>query len=315
MVRFLDINKINERFGKYINSKNKNCLKINIYISDDKFVDVKKVTPNICYTRFDEIYDNFEVLKIKYGNQYKFVPISINGNICYISSYMVDIDKKLYYAIFFFVYTRFHVHKFLVQHSSVLFKRCTKGFHYSLMLPETFEEYFAQFTSKTRYNLKRSQKILYSSYRCEIKHLNQTDLDLGFFNKFVLMAGSTKDELHITAETLLKNTSDALVLYSEDKMISAVLYNRLNNSDDVACISMAYDKSYSEYGVGKILYYQFIKNMILQGVKRVFMGGGDYGYKKNSHAEETKTCCGVVSLSRYERFIYKIFGIFLRKKD
>jgi hypothetical protein len=225
---------------------------------------------------------------------------------------MVDIDKRLYRAIFYFVYTHFRAYKFHVQHSRVLFKECKNTHHYLLKCPDSYQEYLSQFTAKSRYNLKRSKKLLYEKYECEIKYLNEKDITADFISDFFVMAQSTKEEMNITKEQLMKYTSGAMVLCANKKMISAVLWNRLDNSDDVACISMAYDKDYAEDGPGKILYYEFIAEMISRRVKNIFMGGGDYGYKKNSHAQEKETCNGVVKIGFLTRVCMRFLEFFIK---
>ena len=46
---------------------------------------------------------------------------------------------------------------------------------------------------------------------------------------------------------------------------------------------------FAKYGLGVMLYYHSIKNLIERGIKRVYLGGGHYDYKKNSKAKITST--------------------------
>ncbi len=282
---------------------------------EPNLANITAVNPNMYYTRLDLIYKNVYVLKTTSTKDViQYIPIAFENDHCSISSYMVDISKDLYNAIFAFVYTHWGVDKFHMQHCSVPFKGLKQTRHYLLQLPNTYQEYLGQFTSKSRNNLRREKLSLEQMFNCKYVHLSSHDLNSDFFECFIQQAAQTKQEMHITAQQLQKMTTDALVLMANGKPISIVLYNKIEGSTDVACISMSYDPAYKAYGPGKILYYHFIKNMTEQNMKRIYMGGGDYGYKKNSHAEETITYNGCTKLSTAQKILFSAKHLMKKKK-
>ena len=72
--------------------------------------------------------------------------------------------------------------------------------------------------------------------------------------------------------------------------------------------NLAYDINYSSYHIGNLVYYHGIEKLIERGFKRIYLGGGDYDYKRNSKAIQSLTKSGNISPEN-SSLLKKIFEI------
>ena len=76
---------------------------------------------------------------------------------------------------------------------------------------------------------------------------------------------------------------------------------------------MAYDVNYIKYGIGTILYYHSIEQLMARGIRNIYLGGGEYAYKQNCHARRDETYIGEFKdmnyINQVNRFLSHIFSI------
>jgi len=164
--------------------------------------------------------------------------------------------------------------------------------HYRATSPESIDDFFKRMGNKSRYNIKRSIRILESSfqkveYKCyssinDIEKLSkdleliasktyQRGLDAGF-----ILNDEFYDRLNITSK---KNMLRTYVLYINDVPVSYWL--AFKNDDILSLHSTGYDPTYSNYEIGTALLIHLIKDTAKdKQVKYIDFGWGDALYKR-----------------------------------
>lgn len=292
---------------------------IRLVDEDSKFDKVKLVEPNIKHNRCDIRYGkDFKLLEITYENKIKYISYYIDISTAILGVYMVEIPKYVFEQVIKFINYNHKICHFHFIQSLNSIKGTKKNMHWILNLPETWQEYENQFSSKHRYNRRYYKRKLEEKYHCEWKYLSRPEIDEKIIEKFFELKIAKKKEC---ASADLKNPeeylssdfnkiTDAYVLEIDGELKSIVLYSIID--DKVAyCHNMAYDMAFSKYNIGNELYYFSIKDLIKKGIKKIYLGGGNYAYKKNSKAIKNITYNGNIFILN---FWQKLFSIFYEKK-
>ena len=287
-------------------------LKINIKLVDEKekFEKIKLVKPNIIFNRADIKFEgNFELLEIEYKSEFRYVAIHINPNCCYLGVYMMDIDKKVFDSIVAFIHKKFRISRFYILQSHNGNRQVKKTIHSLLELPDTQEEFDSRFSSKTRYNRKRELKKLLDKYNCVFKHYNKSEITEDLYKQFLELkrvkyenAYSNNSPKEMFSDSY--HITDIYTLEINNKIEAFNLYSMIDN-EEIYIVNLSNNLEYSKYGIGIMLFYYAIYDFIKRGVKRIYLGGGHYDYKKNSKSIVTNTFEGYFE---YYSFLEKLFS-------
>lgn len=294
-------------------------IKIELIEDNSKFEKVKLVEPNIKHNRCDIRYGkDFELIEIRYEDKIKYISFYCNGRTAFLGLYMVEIPQYVFNRIIEFLKNDRKISHIHFINSLNYIKGAKKKMHWLLELPENWEDYLKQFSSKHRYNLRYYKKKLEQIYNCEWKYypkheINKKMIEAFFDFKIAKEKGEAYSDL-VNAESYLESDfnkiTDAYVLYINNEIKSIVLYSIIDEQT-AYCHNMAYDVKFSKYNIGNELYYYSIKDLIQRGIQKIYLGGGDYEYKKNSKAIKSVTYNGNIFLLN---FWQKIFSVFCEKK-
>ena len=295
-----------------------NKVKISIVPLEQKYEKVKLVQPNIIYNRFDIKYNNeFEVLEVKYKNKIQYISIHLHDNKeCYVGIYMTELEQCVFDAIISYVkkiykkkIKNIHITQSLIKNNQL-----TKKMHWLLDLPCSIEEYYKKFSSKSRYNIKRELKKLQEAFDIKFEYYNKNEIDNNIIKRFFEFKKETEDSVYYNTDkngidkmlSNFYNITDVYVI-KINGVIEAIIFYSITDNKDLYCENMAYNKKYASYNIGKVLYFYSIEKLIERKFKRLYLGGGDYSYKKQSKAIKSETMSGDISTSKI-KFLEKIFS-------
>ncbi len=180
-----------------------------------------------------------------------------------------------------------------------------------LYLPTDEKDLFEKLRSKHRYNLRRCRRLIEEKNgRLTIEHFEGTDID----NKIVEQYFEWKKVTHgrdyrlISDEYLLMyHVTDALLLSAGGKWIAVVFYCRVNET--VYLENLSYDMECEKYSPGSLVYMACVKMLVSKGYKILYLGGGNYSYKKHFNSVVNKAYSGRV----YTEKFYRLLNNYLEK--
>ena len=287
---------------------------IQILDNNEKYEGIKQVKPNIIFNRFDLIFkDDFECVKVMKDSETYYIPFHIKDNkCCIVGIYMTKIDYDVVEEVFKYIKKQRNFIYFQIRHALVNKNNKFNKVSWVLNLPDTFEEFMSVSTSRTRRNKKKQLRILQENFNCEFKHYANdeiTDSIREKYNEFKTQQLGTKARTIDTLEEFKTWANDIYTLELDGKIVALDL-NTIVDNQDVYGYSQTYDFNYRNYSVGNTLYYYTIENLINRGFKKIYLGGGDYSYKENCHAEKFETYTGEISLGfNFSYLLERLFSI------
>lgn len=284
---------------------------INIVDKSEKLNKIKLVTPNIIYNRFDLKYSgDFELLEIKYGKRRYYIPLKINNTSCKLGLYMTEIDKNVLNRVLHFLSCKYGIYKFNISKSFNYYNGMKSRLNWVLDLPETVEEYDAKFSSKSKYNRRYLFKKLKNLYDIKYEYYSENQITLELLKEFLDKKRINYPDIYpsdYTAEDFQREfaVTDVYTLVINGEIAAMILYSILNDYD-MYCVAITYDKKYSQFGIGTLLYYHSVNELIKRKYKRIYLGGGNDKYKENSQAKKYKIYNGSFE---YMSFFERLFSI------
>lgn len=289
----------------------KDKVEISIVDEKEKFEKVKLVEPNIIYNRFDIKYGgSFDVLKIVYNGTVQYISFHIDEKqYCFIGLYMTDIEQIVFDEMLKFLtkkfkkIRRFKVTQSLANHPEMENKVC-----WVLTVPESVDNYWAQFSSKTRNTRRRKLKNFLKDNDAEFVYYSREDLTKEIIERFFELKAVTKTDIYynITEEGVNKmlsdfyNITDVYAIKINGKLEAILLYS-ITDDKCVYYENVTYNKEYSHYGIGLILYYYGMERLIERGFNKFYLGGGEYCYKKECKAIKYNTHTGIIKVQRWHK--------------
>lgn len=299
-------------------------IKISIVKQKDKYEKAKLAKPNIIYNRFDIKYSgDFNVLKVTYKNTERYITFHISKkNACYIGIYMTELEQCVFDEIIKFLKMQypdidyFHITQGLIKNPALSDKMC-----WFIELPNTVEEYWAQFSSKTRSERRRKIRKLHEDYDVSFEHITKPDINEDLIKRFLEFKTETEENIcYKTDESGVKlllsdmyHITDACIIKINGKIEAIEMYS-ITSDEDVYFVNLAYNTDYS--GIGMMAYYYAIEQLIEGGYKRIYLGGGNYKYKRESKAVKFETMSGnIKNRQSFAKKILKCIYEFKKEKN
>lgn len=183
--------------------------------------------------------------------------------------------------------------------------QCTKRNHFRIYMPKTTMELEDRLSSKGKYNIRREKRIL--------------EKDFGRYTITEYEVGNAPDNVLNTYYELKKVTHHIDYdfppsEYMERHQVSHIYVLRLGSAEKVAAMilsceqcsivyleNLTYDTAYSRYSLGQILYDIYLMRLIEKGKTEIFLGGGDYDYKRRYASVEEETYNGTIFRSSFTK--------------
>ena len=298
--------------------------KIRIIKDKEKFNIIKNLPHNCIYNRFDLVFFNdFNLLEVIQGEKKFYIPYHIEKIFyCHLASFMLGMEDDTFNDVIAFMKKKYPLLTTIeIWHSLNPYKGLRQTNNCILYLPKTMEEYNKNFTSKTLYNRRYALSKLMKNFKIEFKHFERKDFTKELLETFLKFKNEGKiscgDQVYYSEDytRLLGSVyylTDIWALYINDAIAAVILYS-CTNGTDYWCENMAYNNEYRQYGIGNVLYYYSIEQIINRKGKLIILGGGQHDYKLNSKAQNIKTYTGYIDLCKSKLWKYALkilLGIF-----
>ncbi len=249
----------------------------------EKFEKIQLVEPNLMYNRPDWLgrYD-FQILQVvnKANNKRIYIPFLLVGGLCDVKTCMMEVEKSLLEAVMAFLSKKFRVFRFEfggVRQSLAPNFAPIEWCNYVLDLPDSYDEYLAQFSRKASYNRRREIRILNNDYRCEIKHLTKEEIPLDYVHQLIKRKseqfGGQNNHIITRAAPTYFCITDCWVMTLNEKIAAMIFYIIVPGSSEAWVVDTMYDPEYKKYSVGQVIIHHSIKDLINKKMTRIHWGG------------------------------------------
>ena len=244
-----------------------------------------KVVPNFIYNRCDLMQDGESYL-LKYMPKDIYIPLKIKKNEGVLCVWGMQLAYQEIKDVIDYVMGKFRE----IDRITVMRVCADKSYpdkyiknDFQIILPDSIEELDLRLSKKGRYNIKREKRIVENNFGgCQFVHIKSDEVDADTITQkfFELKKKNMGSDYGMTAKAYLKNwyVSDIYYLLFGEKIASVLM--SCEQCENVYLENITYDDELANYSPGQIAYDFYLKELIQDGKKSVFLLGGNYDYKK-----------------------------------
>lgn len=280
---------------------------------------VSEVSPNFIYNRFDLFNDRYELFKISFEEHTWYIETLTSGFCLEIGIWLMDIPKDTLNSFVNYLFetkSKIRVIKYRNGYSD-LGESIQKN-HFDIMLSDEEDDIENRLSSKSRYNLRREQRLLEE----EIGHYIMSSFSTNdsrnsqiVLNRYFELKKKTHNiDYEMSAEEYINyyHVSDCYTLQVEDEIQAIIL--SCEQCPIVYIENMTYNTDLSKYSTGKILYNEYLKCLCKKGFKQLYLAGGNLDYKKRYSSREVTVYDGEIYRDSISTIIVQLYGQIERVK-
>ncbi len=249
----------------------------------------------IC-NRYDLINKtNYLLLRHNHKKEDYYVQVSFDGSKAELGIWLAPITKGILDDVSRYIFRHYKEIK-TVEYGFGLIP-CGKASsvnHFRIELPDNVNALTSRMTQKSRYNLRRSKRLLseecgeiiFEEYKaCDVPiEIVETFLRLKEESHGFVFKGSPYDYIRS------HGISDIYVMRNSQKLLSVLL--SCEQCRIVYLENLSYDAEFAHFSPGQILYQYYLERLIEKGRDSLFLMGGNYEYKRRYGAiEDTVWFC------------------------
>jgi len=251
-----------------------------IEIINSSSFDYNNINPNFIYNRMDLFANLFVILHIKNSNKEFYIEVKIEKKEALLGSWMMEISRSELKEISTFIFKHYEyvsVISFFFTITEDNFK-LTK--HYHVCLPKTYNELLSREPSNGRYNIKRKNKVARDFGRLDLIEYDGS-IPQNIINQYFHLKKVTHNvDYSMPWEEYINKyhvTNAYVVFFGEE--IGAIMLS-CEQCPIVNLENFTFDTKFAKYSPGRIVYDMVLERLISKGKTIVYLGGGDYDYKK-----------------------------------
>lgn len=272
-------------------------------------------TDDLIYNRFDLIYTE-NVERYSYRLEDKEYFIDVHYETC---KAVLNVWGKRFPEIFF----NNTIEEIFRQHSEIYcieIKRARNDYKNLLNkcndihvpIPKTKEELLQRLRKKHRYTIKRIKRLIEEEYGELAVVLYKGSIPDEIVDQYFAWKQLTHGtDYHMLPKEYLKKyyVTDGMLLKAGDENIAILFFCQVNNT--VYLENFSYNAQMEKYSPGYLVYEMFLEELIQRKCTNLYLGGGEYEYKRRFGAEENVAYSGIV----YREEVFEALNEYFKKQN
>lgn len=248
-----------------------------------------RIEPDFIYNRVDLFCKNYIVLHVINEKCKYYLEVQLLEKYAILGAWMMTITENDFSDISQYIFNRYKRIEYVSFYNVISDKVFSQKRHYSISLPTTYESLEMRLSSKSRYNMKRMRKMAEREFgTVSLVELGKEKITEELVSLYFKMKQNVLN-IHYNlsySEYLVKfHVTNAYVLSYGDN-IAAILFT-CEQCSIVYLENLAYNMALAKYSPGMMAYDMMLKMLIEKGKRSLYLGGGDYNYKRKYSSVET----------------------------
>lgn len=179
-------------------------------------------------------------------------------------------------------------------------------------IPESEEQLLQRLRAKHRYTIKRIKRLLEEEYGKLEMTLYKSDIPDRIVEQYFIWKQTTHGmDYHMLPKEYLQKyyVTDGMLLKAGGKNIGVLFFCQVNST--IYLENFSYNTEMEKFSPGYIIYEMFLEELIKRKCTYLYLGGGEYAYKKRFGAEESIAYSGVI----YRKEVFGDLNTYFEKQD
>lgn len=259
---------------------------------------VKFEADNIIYNRFDLIYSkNVESFSYEYEDKMYIIDAYYENSRAVINIWGKQLPSSVFENIVADIFEHHSEIRCIdIKRTISNYKQLLNEYNdIRIPLPETVEQLLQRVRGKHRSTIKRIKRILEEEYGTLEMIMYKSDIPDEIVNQYFLWKQITHGtDYHMLPKEYLRNyhVTDAILLKAGMNGVAILFFCQVENI--VYLENLSYNIELEKFSPGYLVYVMFLEELIYRKCSSLYLGGGEYMYKKRFGAEESITYSGTI---------------------
>ncbi|WP_455664223.1 GNAT family N-acetyltransferase [Phocaeicola sp.] len=285
---------------------------IEIVHPDTKKLDC--ISPNFIYNRIDLFSDDFILLHRVHSDPDFYIEAQLLGDHALLGAWMMDMKKEELEEISTLIFSEYPPIKYIKFYNTKLDIPTSLNNHFEVNLPKTYEELEERLTPKSKRNMARKQRLLCKELgNPSFTEYQNPDIPDELIEKYFDFKRRTHHiSYYLSAKEYIKryHVTNAYTLAYGQQTVAIVL--TCEQCPIAYLENLTYNIEFAAYSPGDISYDFMLRSLVQKGISSIFLGGGNYRYKKRYDSIETTVSDGVIYRSKLIKLRYKCIDFYNR---
>lgn len=269
---------------------------------------IAEIKPDFIYNRFDLFCNNYIVLIAERDQEKHVIEVRLFDNSAELGIWGMYISDALLKEISDYLFHKYENIEYIKFYFCKTTGNYKKVKHFSINLPDSIESFLQRRSSKSyrRLNSKRHQA------EREVGPINYFEYNISNCPEEIIKKyNSWKERTHhiriiedINSFFQKYHISNIYVMHYGSN-IAAILFT-CEQCPVVYFENFSYDSQYSKYSPGQQIYEYMMIRLIEKKTKCIFLGGGDYDYKRKYGSIEETLYDGVIFRNVFAKAKYNL---------
>lgn len=240
----------------------------------------------------------FALLKWRKNDREFYVQVSFEDDKAILGIWLAPITAEILKDISRFIFRNYRTVKTVeYRFGTIPYGKAFPCNHFKIQLPKTTDELYARMTQKSRYNLRRSRRLLEEAVgTVDFVYYPADEAPPEAIAEYLrLKKASHGFEFDAPPKEYLRThgVSDVYIMQTDDdRMLSIIL--SCEQCRIVYLENLTYDPEFRQYSPGQILYEYYLEKLIEKKRDLLFLMGGDYEYKRRYGSVEETVYFGTI---------------------
>ena len=271
-----------------------------------------KIHPDFIYNRIDLFSNNYILLHIQNDNNDYYLEVELLKKHAVLGIWMMRIPGGVFDEISHYIFRNYKEIEYLSFFNAVSDKVFVPKNFYKVVLPKSYDELSERISSKSRNNMRRKKRIAEKEYGgVSLEEYVKEDIpDEVIDSYFKLKEKSLRINYNMsTRDYLIRyHVSNVYTLNFGERLVAILL--TCEQCPVVYLENLTYDMEFAKYSPGMMAYDMVLEKLIDKGKDSIFLGGGDYDYKRKYDSVETTVTEGKIYKSRLISMKYGIIDFY-----
>ncbi len=240
---------------------------------------------------------DFVLLKWQNRSEEYYVQVCFEGNKAELGLWLAPITPAVLKDVCRFIFKKYKCVETVEYRFGMI--PCGKAYptnHFRIELPDTADALMAQMTQKSRYNLRRSRRLLEERYgSIFFEEYVSSDVPKEIADTFFCLKKQSHGFVFDAPWDVYMQSHGITDIYvmKNGQTILAVLFS-CEQCRIVYLENLTYDPDFSQYSPGQLLYQYYLERLIEKKRESLFLMGGNYEYKRRYGAIEDTVWFGIL---------------------
>ncbi|MCM1568361.1 MAG: GNAT family N-acetyltransferase [Roseburia sp.] len=262
----------------------------------------KKETPirfdadDLIYNRFDMLYpdDNSRFVCVSHENSYA-IDMHVEGTKAFLNVWGKTYPQEVFEEVVRRVFDRKDIGSIHIQRGGNHYRGFLQATNdMRILLPDTPEGLTDRMRAKHRSNIRRMERELEKEGPVSLVVYSEKIPDDVVKQYFRWKMATHHTDYHMTPQEYLNHyhVTDAMVLKAGSRMAAVIFFCQVGKI--VYFENFSYDTDLKKYSPGLLVYKALLEELIKRGCRYLYLGGGEYDYKRRFGAEEYEAYSGTI---------------------